>query len=116
MCVREYAARTVIGCPPEMAVGLILAGSVPGAMASNVMSYIAKADTAYSVSLTTVSTMRCPLLTPILTQLLAGTVLHVPFGPMMIDVLRMVAAPLAVGLLSRRLMGRRRDARYHELG
>jgi len=41
----------------EIAVGLILTGSAPGAMASNVMCYIAKADTAYSVSLTTVSTL-----------------------------------------------------------
>ncbi|MBT3193102.1 MAG: bile acid:sodium symporter family protein [Verrucomicrobia bacterium] len=93
--------------PPEMAVGLILAGCVPGAMASNVMSYIARADAAYSVSLTTVSTMLCPLLTPLLAQLLAGTVLHVPFWPMMIDVLRMVAGPLAIGLLFRRLLRER---------
>jgi len=32
--------------PPEIVVGLILTGSAAGAMASNVMSYIAKADTA----------------------------------------------------------------------
>jgi len=79
-------------------VGLILAGSAPGAMASNVMSYIAKADTAYSVSLTTVSTLLCPLLTPGLTFLLAqGTKLEVPFWGMMLDVMIMVVIPLFVG-------------------
>lgn len=83
--------------PPEIAVGLILTGSAPGAMASNVMSYIAKADTAYSVSLTTVSTLLCPLLTPGLTFLLAGSVLEVDFRDMMLTVVYMVIVPLLVG-------------------
>jgi len=87
-----------LGLPDELAVGLILAGSAPGAMASNVMSYIAKADTAYSVSLTTVSTLLCPLLTPGLTFLLAkGTKLDVPFWGMMLDVMIMVVIPLFIG-------------------
>ena len=84
--------------PDELAVGLILAGSAPGAMASNVMSYIAKADAAYSVSLTTVSTLLCPLLTPGLTFVLAkGTKLDVPFWGMVLDVMIMVVIPLFVG-------------------
>ena len=83
--------------PPEIAVGLILTGSAPGAMASNVMSYIARADTAYSVSLTTVSTLLCPVLTPGLTLLLAGSLVPVPFWEMMLDVLLMVVVPLFVG-------------------
>ena len=83
--------------PPEMAVGLILTGSAPGAMASNVMSYIAKADTAYSVSLTTVSTLLCPLLTPGLTYLLAGSTMEVPFFDMLIQVLLTVVIPLFIG-------------------
>ncbi|MBN1556909.1 MAG: bile acid:sodium symporter family protein [Lentisphaerae bacterium] len=104
MPLGAFAAARAFRLPPDMAVGLILAGCVPGAMASNVMSYIARADAAYSVSLTTVSTLLCPILTPLLTRFLAGTVLDVPFRPMMLDVLRMVAGPLAVGLLLRRLL------------
>lgn len=83
--------------PPEIAVGLILTGSAPGAMASNVMSYIAKADTAYSVSLTTVSTLLCPILTPGLTFLLARSKLEVPFLKMMMSVVMMVIVPLFIG-------------------
>jgi len=83
--------------PPEIAVGLILTGSAPGAMASNVMSYIAKADTAYSVSLTTVSTLLCPVLTPGLTLLLAGSTLEVPFWNMLINVTLTVVVPLFIG-------------------
>ncbi|MGD2095484.1 MAG: bile acid:sodium symporter, partial [Phycisphaerales bacterium] len=71
MPLGAFVLAKLFGLPPEIAVGLILTGSAPGAMASNVMSYIAKADTAYSVSLTTVSTLLCPLLTPGLTFILA---------------------------------------------
>jgi BASS family bile acid:Na+ symporter len=87
--------------PPEIAVGLILTGSAPGAMASNVMSYIAKADTAYSVSLTTVSTLLCPLLTPGLTYLLARSNLEIPFLDMVLDVIYMVIVPLFIGFAVR---------------
>ena len=86
---------------PEIAVGLILTGSAPGAMASNVMSYIAKADTAYSVSLTTVSTLLCPLLTPGLTLLLAQSKLEVPFFNMFLTVIKMVIIPLFAGFMVR---------------
>ncbi len=97
MPLGAFALTKLFGLPPEIAVGLILTGSAPGAMASNVMSYIAKADTAYSVSLTTVSTLLCPLLTPGLTFILARSKLEVPFWEMMFSVIKMVIVPLFVG-------------------
>ena len=97
MPLGAFVLAKLFGLPPEIAVGLILTGSAPGAMASNVMSYIAKADTAYSVSLTTVSTLLCPLLTPGLTFLLARSRLEVPFMKMMVSVIMMVIVPLFIG-------------------
>jgi len=97
MPLGAFLLSKLFNLPPEIAVGLILTGSAPGAMASNVMSYIAKADTAYSVSLTTVSTLLCPLLTPGLTFLLAGSRLQVPFFEMVFSVIMMVIVPLFVG-------------------
>ena len=97
MPLGSFALAKLFGLPPEIAVGLILTGSAPGAMASNVMSYIAKADTAYSVSLTTVSTLLCPLLTPGLTFLLAGSRLEIPFWEMVLSVIKMVILPLFIG-------------------
>jgi len=97
MPLGAFVLSKLFGLPPEIAVGLILTGSAPGAMASNVMSYIAKADTAYSVSLTTVSTLLCPLLTPGLTFLLARSRLEVPFVKMMMSVVMMVIVPLFIG-------------------
>jgi BASS family bile acid:Na+ symporter len=92
-----FAIAKIFNLPTAMAVGLILTGSAPGAMASNVMSYIAKADTAYSVSLTTVSTLLCPVLTPGLTFILARSRLEIPFWNMVFSVIKMVIVPLFIG-------------------
>ncbi len=97
MPLGAFVLAKLFRLPPEIAVGLILTGSAPGAMASNVMSYIAKADTAYSVSLTTVSTLLCPILTPGLTFILAGSALPVPILKMVISVIQMVIVPLFIG-------------------
>jgi len=97
MPLGAFAITNVFNLPPEVAVGLILTGSAPGAMASNVMSYIAKADTAYSVSLTTVSTMFAPVLTPGLTFILARSRLEVPFWSMVLYVTLTVVVPLFIG-------------------
>ncbi|MHC4331735.1 MAG: bile acid:sodium symporter family protein, partial [Planctomycetota bacterium] len=97
MPLGAFLLAKLFDLPPEIAVGLILTGSAPGAMASNVMSYIAKADTAYSVSLTAVSTLLCPLLTPGLTFLLARSRLEVPLLEMVGSVMKMVIVPLFIG-------------------
>jgi BASS family bile acid:Na+ symporter len=105
MPLGAFVVARLFRLPDELAVGLILTGSAPGAMASNVMSYIAKADTAYSVSLTTVSTLLCPVLTPGLTYLLTqGTKLDVPFWGMVADVMVMVVIPLFIGFGVRHLL------------
>ena len=108
MPLGAFAVSRLLNLPDELAVGLILTGAAPGAMSSNVMSYIAKADTAYSVSLTTVSTVLCPVLTPGLTFLLArGTKLDVPFWGMMADVMVTVILPLFAGFGVRHCLGAR---------
>ena len=97
MPLGAFLLAKLFGLEAEIAVGLILTGSAPGAMASNVMSYIARADTAYSISLTTVSTLLAPLLTPGLTFILARSRLEVPFWEMVGSVIKMVIVPLFVG-------------------
>jgi BASS family bile acid:Na+ symporter len=97
MPLGAFVLAGAFGFSPELAAGLILTGSAPGAMASNVMSYIARADTAYSVSLTTVSTLLCPILTPALTLVLASSAMKVSFEAMMLDIIYMVIPPLFGG-------------------
>ena len=57
--------------PSEIAAGIILIGSCPGGLASNVMAYLARANIALSISLTTVATLISPFLTPFLMQFLS---------------------------------------------
>ena len=87
--------------------GLILTGSDPGAMASNVLSYLAGADVAYSVSLTTCSTLLAPILTPLLTLLLAHVHFKVPFFEMFSMLCLTVVIPLLIGILLNKLMHKR---------
>ena len=104
MPLGAFAISKIFNLTPVFAVGLILTGCAPGAMTSNVMSYIAKADTAYSVSLTAVSTLLCPLLTPGLTFLLAGKEMPIAFKAMVLDVSYMIVMPLLAGFLVRYLL------------
>jgi len=101
MPLGAFALSKLFTLPPALAVGLILTGAAPGAMASNTMSYIAKADAAYSVSLTTVSTLACPILTPLLTKTLAGSELPVSFWAMFVQIMVMVIVPLFLGFAVR---------------
>ncbi|MTE17967.1 bile acid:sodium symporter family protein [Streptomyces sp. TRM43335] len=95
-----------LGLPPELAAGVILVGCAPGGTASNVVTYLARGDVALSVSLTSVSTVLSPLLTPALTLLLAGEFLPVDTGSMTGSILRTVLLPVLAGLVVRLVAGR----------
>jgi len=107
MPLGAFLVATALPIDAELRLGIILTGAAPGAMASNLLSYLAGADAAYSVSLTTVSTLLSPILTPLLTLLLAGTILPVPFFEMVRSVALMVLLPLLAGLGVKALLGNR---------
>ncbi|WP_311765300.1 bile acid:sodium symporter family protein [Streptomyces zingiberis] len=96
-----------LGLPPALAAGLVLVGCAPGGTASNVVTYLARGDVALSVSVTSVSTLLSPLVTPPLALLLAGEFLPVDAGSMVTDILRTVLLPVLAGLAVRLLAGRR---------
>jgi BASS family bile acid:Na+ symporter len=93
-----FIAKT-FGFPPEIAAGIILIGSAPSGLASNVMSFIARANLALSVTLSTITTLLAPLLTPALMKLLAGQFVAVDFWDMMLDIINMVILPIIAGLM-----------------
>jgi BASS family bile acid:Na+ symporter len=87
------------GFPPEIAAGIILVGSSPSGLASNVMSFIARANLALSVTLTAVATMLAPLMTPLLMKLLAGQYVPIDFWGMMLSIVNIVILPIVAGLI-----------------
>jgi len=72
---------------------------MPGGLASNVITFLAKANVALSVTLTAVSTLLAPLLSPFLMQQLAGQFVPIDFWAMLVDILKMVIVPVFAGVL-----------------
>ncbi|NPC93089.1 bile acid:sodium symporter family protein [Bacillus sp. WMMC1349] len=87
--------------PSEIAVGVILVGCCPGGTASNVMTFLAKGNTALSIAITTVSTLLAPFLTPFLILFFAKEWLPVSPGSLFISILQAVLLPIIAGLLVR---------------
>ena len=93
-----FGLATAFGFPPEIAAGIVLVGSSPSGLASNVMAYIAKADVAMSVTLTAMATLMAPLMTPLLMKLLAGQMIEIDALQMMWNITKMVVLPIIGGV------------------
>lgn len=101
-----WALCYVFGLPDAVAVGVILVGCAPGGTASNVISYLAKADVALSVTMTSISTLLAPLMTPLLTAWLVGNRMPVDGAAMAKNILLMVLAPVLGGFIVRFVAGK----------
>jgi BASS family bile acid:Na+ symporter len=88
----------VFNLPPYFAVGLILVSCCPGGTASNVIVYLAKANLALSVALTTFSTIFAIFLTPLLTAYLSGSYLEVDAWGLFFSTIKVVLLPVGLGL------------------
>ena len=86
MPAAAFALIHLFALPPEIAIGVVLVGCCPGGTASNVISYIAKADVALSVSMTMVNTILAPFVTPFLVWLIAGAWVDIDFMSMMMSI------------------------------
>lgn len=93
------------GVSPTLALGFIIVGCAPGAMASNVITYLAGGAVAFSISMTMLATILSPLLTPSLVELLGNAFMDIPFWPMMQTIVLTVVMPLGLGMLLRRHLG-----------
>ena len=104
-----FLLASVSGLPPEIAAGIILAGSSPSGTASNVMTYLAKANLALSVTLTSITTLLAPLMTPVLMKLLAGQFIEIDLLKMMWDIVKMILIPIAAGLIFNKILKGKSD-------
>ena len=102
MPLAGFMIAKILRLSPALTLGVILVGAVPGAMASNVISYLAKADVAYSISVTTASTFLAPLLTPLFTYIFAHTIIEIQFWSMFFSIVKMVIMPLLAGFFIRK--------------
>jgi len=92
------------GLPLEVAAGLILIGCSPNGLASNVISYLAKANLALSVTITAISTLLAPFVTPFLMKILAGAFVEIDPFKMMEEIFMMVIIPIGAGIIFNKLL------------
>nr|WP_092071374.1 bile acid:sodium symporter family protein [Dendrosporobacter quercicolus]NSL49380.1 bile acid:sodium symporter family protein [Dendrosporobacter quercicolus DSM 1736]SDM25403.1 bile acid:Na+ symporter, BASS family [Dendrosporobacter quercicolus] len=91
----------VLALEPALAAGILLVGCCPSGTASNVMTFIAKGDTALSITVSSVNTLLSPLLTPLLFLVLGGTVIPVDTMALLLDIVKIVVVPILVGMAIR---------------
>jgi len=89
---------------PEIGAGIVLIGSVPGGVASNLINYLAGANVALSVTMTAVSTLISPVMTPFWMKVLAGRMVPVDFLSMMFSIINMIIVPIVAGLVANRIL------------
>ncbi len=87
--------------PAPLAAGFILVGCCPSAVASNVMTFLSRGNTALSVTISSCNTILAPILTPFIFLLLAGSLIPVHATGMLIDIARIVLLPVSAGVLIR---------------
>lgn len=95
----SYLLAVTFNLPTPIAIGVILVGCCPGGTASNIITHIAGGDTTLSVSMTVVSTLLCPILTPLWIYLLAGQWVDVSILSMITSVVKVVLVPIILGII-----------------
>jgi len=104
MPVMGFTLASLTGFPPEIAAGIILIGCSPSGLASNVMCYLAKANLALSLTVTSITTLLAPFITPLLMKVLAGQFIEIDVLGMMWDISKMIIIPIGAGLIFNKLL------------
>lgn len=101
-----WALAKTLALPDNYAVGLILVACCPCGTASNVVSYLARANVALSVTLTTISTIIAVAMTPLLTALLAGSRMPIDAWGLFNSTLQVILLPVTLGVVLNRFFPR----------
>ncbi|MFM7517055.1 MAG: bile acid:sodium symporter family protein [Pirellula sp.] len=101
-----WSLSKALSLPPEITLGMVLLGSSPGGISSNVITYLAKGNVALSVTMTAVSTLLAPVMTPLMVYVYARETIEVDYMKMFISIITTVVVPVAFGLIANILMKR----------
>jgi BASS family bile acid:Na+ symporter len=103
-----WTFRETVGLPDALALGLLLIAACPGGTTSNLVTYLARADAALSVTVTSVSSLVAWIFTPAMffltSRLLLGDAarVDVSFVEMAGLVFAIVVVPMLLGMAVRR--------------
>ncbi|MCU0316232.1 MAG: bile acid:sodium symporter family protein [Fimbriimonadaceae bacterium] len=102
-----FAVVAALGLPPFLAAGLLILAFCPGGPTSNIITHLAKGDTALSVTLTAVGSLVTAITTPILATLAVQNLARLdatvtlPFAPTLLQILLLTVVPVGIGLTLR---------------
>lgn len=98
MPLSGWAIARVLHLEPSLAVGLILVASCPSGTASNVISFLARANVALAVMVTLTSTLLAFIMTPLWCKTLAGTYVPVDALKLCLSTLQIAVGPVLLGV------------------
>ncbi len=108
----SWGLTMLVDMPAEIALGIILVGSCPGGSFSNIMTHLARGNTALSVSMTGISSIGAALMTPASFVFYSGLnpdtaallkEISVPAQNILLLVGLVLIVPLILGLITARL-------------
>ncbi|CAL4917600.1 unnamed protein product [Urochloa decumbens] len=99
MPLSGFFVSKLLKLPAHYAAGLILVSCCPGGTASNIVTYLARANVALSVLMTAASTFAAAFMTPLLTSKLAGQYVAVDPMGLFVSTSQVVLAPVLLGAL-----------------
>ncbi|HEX5376829.1 MAG TPA: bile acid:sodium symporter, partial [Solirubrobacterales bacterium] len=102
-----FAMAELFALPPELAVGLVLLGASPGGMMANMLTHLARGDTALSVTMTAISSVASVVTVPLFLGLSsehfgAGSLGEVSMPGVVALVFAITVIPVAIGMTLRR--------------
>ncbi|MEP6671244.1 MAG: phosphotransferase [Chthoniobacter sp.] len=98
MPLSGWAIARALHLEPSLAVGLILVASCPSGTASNVISFLARANVALAVMVTLTSTLLAFVMTPLWCKTLAGTYVPVDAAKLCLSTLQVAVGPVLMGV------------------
>lgn len=99
MPLAAFVIAKILGLSPQLAVGMVLVGSVASGTSSTVMVYLAGGDVALSVTISAVSTLVGVVATPLLVRLYVAHGIEVNTLGLLISIARIVLLPVALGVI-----------------
>ena len=113
-CIVQYVAMPVLAfglgkmffLDEELLAGLIILGCCPGGTASNVMTYLSKGESAFSIGMTAVTNLLSPIVTPAITYLFLRKTISVDVKSMILAIIFVVIVPLLLGMVINRILSR----------
>lgn len=102
-----FLIAKVFGITGALAVGMVLLGASPGGTTANMLTHLARGDTALSVTMTALSSLAAVITTPLFLGLASAhfaaqdVALQLDMGPIVVKILLITLVPLSIGMLVR---------------